>query len=187
MSSSGRSAVPASISRAEAAFARCAAAAALLAAACGAWAQWQPLAKDGLHDPGSPAARELQEPGEALSRLPRDSAGNLVDWVRALEAGAIRPRANLYPGTEVRLLDSDILLNLRGGMPMVRFPHRSHTQWLDCSNCHEQLFKAKAGATRLSMLAMLQGEQCGVCHGAVAFPLTECSRCHNTPRASANP
>jgi hypothetical protein len=26
------------------------------------------------------------------------------------------------------------------------------------------------------------GEQCGVCHGAVAFPLTVCGRCHNTPR-----
>jgi len=148
-------------------------------------AQWQPLAKDGIHDPASPAVRELQEPGVALSRLPRDSAGNQVDWMRALNERAIEPRSNLHPGTSVRILDQDILLNLRGGTPVVRFPHRSHTQWLDCSNCHEQPFKSRAGANRLSMYQMLQGEQCGICHGAVAFPLTECTRCHNTARPAA--
>ncbi len=83
------------------------------------------------------------------------------------------------------MLDTDILLSLKGGLPMVRFPHRQHTLWLDCSNCHEALFKSKVGANRLSMFQMLQGEQCGVCHGAVAFPLTECNRCHNTPRQPA--
>jgi len=148
-------------------------------------AQWQPLAKDGIHDPASPAVRELQEPGVALSRLPRDSAGNQVDWMRALNERAIEPRSNLHPGTSVRILDQDILLNLRGGTPVVRFPHRSHTQWLDCANCHEQPFKSRAGANRLSMYRMLQGEQCGICHGAVAFPLTECTRCHNTARPAA--
>ena len=161
---------------------RAAVGAILLLAATAVPAQWVPLAKDGLHDPASPAMQDLQDPGQALSRLPRDSAGNRVDWMRALNERVIVPRSNLSPDTNVRLLDQDILLNQRGGMPMVRFPHRSHTQWLDCSNCHEQPFKSKAGANRLSMMQMLQGEQCGVCHGAVAFPLTECTRCHNTPR-----
>lgn len=145
-------------------------------------AQWTPLARDGLHDPASPAVRQLQEPAKALSHLPRDGAGNLVDWNRALEQGAIQPRTNLRESTEVRALDHDILLNLRGGTPIVRFGHKEHTLWLDCSNCHERLFRSKVGANNLSMFAILQGEQCGVCHGAVAFPLTECKRCHNTPR-----
>lgn len=181
MSWSRPSAAPASTFRASRRL-RAALGAALLCIPAALLAQWTPLAKDGVHDPASPAAKELQEPREALSRLPRDNAGNNVDWMRALNDGAIKPRANLYPDTSVRLLDQDILLNLRGGMPIVRFPHRSHTQWLDCSNCHEKPFKSKTGANRLSMLQMLQGEQCGVCHGAVAFPLTECTRCHNTPR-----
>jgi c(7)-type cytochrome triheme protein len=163
--------------------------------ACGlstaAVAQWTPLAKDEVHDPASPALGVLQEPGEALSRLPRDNAGNQVDWMRALNERAITPRATLKGDATVRLREDEILLNRNGGMPMVRFPHRSHTQWLDCANCHEHLFKSKTGANRLSMLAMLQGEQCGVCHGAVSFPLTECARCHNTPRpppkTAANP
>jgi c(7)-type cytochrome triheme protein len=153
-----------------------------LAVAGPAIAQWQSLAKDGLHDPKSPAVRILQEPREALSRLPKDGAGNFVDWNRALGERTIQPRSKLRDSTEVRTWDADILLNLKGGTPIVRFPHRQHTMWLDCSNCHEQLFRSRAGANPLSMLAILQGEQCGVCHGAVAFPLTECKRCHNTPR-----
>lgn len=144
--------------------------------------RWRPLASDGIHDPASPALKLLQEPSIALSRLPPDGTGNQVNWVAALERGNIDPRTNVFPETRVRVLDTDILLNLRGGTPIVRFPHRQHTLWLDCSNCHEQLFKSKAGANRFSMEQILRGEQCGLCHGAVSFPLTECGRCHNTPR-----
>ena len=146
--------------------------------------QWPPLAKDDVHDPASPALKVLQEPREALSRLPPDTAGNQVRWMEALEKGDINPRTNIFPETKVRILETDVLLNLKGGTPIVRFPHRQHTLWLDCSNCHEHLFKSQAGANRYSMELILQGEQCGVCHGAVAFPLTECNRCHSVPRAS---
>ena len=149
--------------------------------------RWLPLAKDGIHDPASPAARVLQEPAVALSRLPADRVGNQVNWVEALDQNHISPRTNILPETRVRVLDSDILLNLRGGTPIVRFPHRAHTLWLDCSNCHEQLFKSKAGANKFSMERILKGEQCGVCHGAVSFPLTACERCHNTPRGGELP
>jgi c(7)-type cytochrome triheme protein len=144
--------------------------------------KWLPLAKDGIHDPKNPALRLLQEPAEALSRLPVDTAGNQVHWVQALERGVIDPRTNILPGTQVMVIELDIYLNMKGGTPIVRFPHRAHTLWLDCTNCHQQLFVSKAGGNKLSMTAMLNGEQCGVCHGAVAFPLTECNRCHNTPR-----
>jgi len=149
--------------------------------------RWLPLAKDGIHDPKAPALRVLQEPTEALSRLPTDTVGNLVNWTAALEQGRINPRTNIRPETKVRIHETDILLNLRGGTPIVKFPHRQHTVWLDCSNCHEHLFKAQAGANKFSMQRILQGEQCGVCHGAVAFPLTNCGRCHNTPRNQPPP
>jgi len=145
---------------------------------------WKPLAKDGLHDPKGPAIGQLQEPAEALQALPRDSAGNLVRWVQAIDSGAINPRSQLLPQTTVRLLDQDLIIARYGSMPAVRFPHRQHTLWLDCSNCHDALFKPKAGANQFSMTAILNGEQCGLCHGAVAFPLTECNRCHSVPNAS---
>jgi c(7)-type cytochrome triheme protein len=155
----------------------------LSAASLASFAQgWESLKKDGIHDPRSPAIKELLEPAEALSKLTPDTAGNMVRWVHALEKGEINPRANLRPDTKIQVYDSDVLLNLKGGMPIVRFPHRQHTLWLDCTNCHDQLFKAETGANNLSMLAILEGKQCGVCHGAVAFPLTECFRCHSVLR-----
>src|SRR3954470_8792647 len=84
--------------------------------------QWQPLADDAVHDPKGPGLRYLQQPRDALSQLPWDGAGNQVDWIRALERGAINPRTNIRPETNVRLLDLDVLLNLKGSTPIVRFP-----------------------------------------------------------------
>ena len=142
---------------------------------------WETLRKDGLHDPKNPGIKELQEPGDALSKLPPDSTGNMVRWIDALQKGYIKPLASLK-GAEAKILDQDILLNLKGGMPIVLFPHKKHTEWLACENCHDILFKAQTGSTKLSMFQILHGEQCGVCHGAVSFPLTECNRCHSVQR-----
>lgn len=151
-----------------------------------AQATWSPLNKDGIHDRRSPGILEKQEPGLALGeiakRTPDPSVGNQVRWVRALEEGVINPRTNLWQDTKIRVLDLDIYLSVGGSMPVVRFPHRAHTLWLDCSNCHEKIFKTKTGTSGITMLSILEGEQCGMCHGAVAFPLTECNRCHSIPQ-----
>jgi c(7)-type cytochrome triheme protein len=146
--------------------------------------EWTPLAKDGIHDPRSPAIKLLQEPAQALSKFTPDpvAAGNQVLWVQALDKKEIQPRERLFPKTEIRKLDRDSILNVRGGMPPVRFPHRQHTEWLDCVNCHDKVFSTTPGETKISMLKILEGEQCGICHGAVSFPLTECTRCHSIPR-----
>lgn len=141
------------------------------------------LVEDGLHDKKNPGIKMLQEPREGLAGLPQDYPGNRVDWVKALRSGKIDPRTNIMPDTPIRVLNLDILLKNTGELPMVLFPHRQHTEWLDCNNCHEQIFEYKTGTTPgLSMFAVLQGEYCGQCHGAVAFPLTECHRCHSVPR-----
>ena len=153
---------------------------------------WVPLEEDGIHDPLSPAIAVLQQPREALSLLPPDAAGNQVNWVKALQEGYIEPRANILPGTPIETLDLDIIMKRTGDAAWVRFPHKVHTEWLDCSNCHESIFATKAGVTPMTMLAILSGQYCGRCHGAVSFPLTECNRCHNTApigptSAQANP
>ena len=156
----------------------------LLAMVTVARAQWKPLASDGVHDPRSPAIGVLQEPSQSLSKLPPDSAGNYVKWIEALDKGLITPRTSIKPETEVKLREDAIVISKFRSMPAVTFPHRPHTLWLDCSNCHEKLFVSKAGANKFSMQKILDGEQCGQCHGAVAFPLTECNRCHNTSNAA---
>lgn len=147
-----------------------------------AQSEWTPLRKDGIHDPKGPAVKLLQEPADALSKLPPDTTGNLVRWVEAMRTGAIKPLPSLKPGFKPKVLDQDILLSLQGGMPIVRFPHKQHTEWLDCMNCHDGIFKTQTGTSQISMLRILAGEQCGICHGAVAFPLTECLRCHSVLR-----
>ena len=159
----------------------------LLVLAVGASAQesrnWKPLASDGIHDPANQSVKQLQAPGDALSKLPASNSGDLVGWGAALKQGLIAPRAGADPksGTTATVFDNEILLNLKGSVPPVLFSHRAHTLWLDCGSCHSELFQMKSGASQISKLRIQDGEQCGVCHGAVAFPLTDCKGCHNQP------
>ena len=82
------------------------------------------------------------------------------------------------------MLDLDILMRETLPMAMVLFPHKGHTEWMSCEMCHDAIFKAQTGANPVNMGAILEGEYCGVCHGAVAFPLTECDRCHSVQPAN---
>lgn len=145
---------------------------------------WQSLVEDGLHDPESPAIGILQEPADALSLLPPDNAGNKVAWIRALREGYIAPRTNIFPETKIEVIDMDIIMENTGELPLVLFPHKPHTEWLDCKNCHDKIFVEKVGANPINMYAILSGNYCGQCHGAVAFPLTECNRCHSVARST---
>lgn len=163
--------------------------AALCALAVAAGQKWLPIVNDGLHDPQGAGVGVLQEPAEALGALAAqapDAVGNQVRWVQALDRGLIQPRTNILPETKVNVRTTEVLLVNTADKNMVKFPHRQHTAWLDCSNCHGAvgLFEQKAGATKIGMFRVLAGEKCGLCHGAVAFPLTECDRCHSVQRGS---
>ncbi|HHS83474.1 MAG TPA: cytochrome C, partial [Gammaproteobacteria bacterium] len=57
-------------------------------------------------------------------------------------------------------------------------PHNAHTYWLGCENCHPAIFVMGKGKNKMSMVEISEGKWCGRCHGKVAFPLTDCSRCH---------
>jgi c(7)-type cytochrome triheme protein len=144
--------------------------------------QWRQLKDDGLHDPSNPALKLLQEPAEALSVLQPDSAGNGVNWVTALQKGEISPRGNLEGDSEQETLDLDVVMTETYPLPGVIFPHLPHTQWMSCATCHESVFISKIGANPINMGRVLEGEYCGLCHGAVSFPLTECNRCHSVKR-----
>lgn len=161
----------------------------LLADASGAAANvWAPLAKDDLHDPKGPAVTLLQEPSEGLGALPRDKVGNMVDWVQAVSKGVISPLRVQNPsmGNLPPMQEPEIMMDKKGSMNMVLFPHKVHTMWLECSNCHPAIFETKVGASNIRMEKILNGEQCGLCHGAVAFPPTDCNRCHSVKHGSQN-
>ncbi len=146
---------------------------------------WRPLAKDELHDPANPALKLLHDPAKSLSVLSRSGDGNQVNWAAALERKEIQPRISLSTDTQTEVLDLNILFPNTGEMAMVNFPHKQHTEWLVCGNCHEEIFKYKSHATKFGMFEILNGQYCGRCHGAVAFPLTDCNRCHSVARVSS--
>lgn len=147
---------------------------------------WRTLQTDGFHDPDSDAINRLQLPQEAMSTLPRAGTGNFVDWVAALKKGAIQPRAEADKPGQMKLLATETILRNTGTMPTVTFSHAVHTEWLSCSNCHNELFKDKPGANRIRMSDIFAGKACGVCHGKVSFPPDQCFRCHNGPRKQAS-
>ena len=101
------------------------------------------------------------------------SAGSLTfDGVLA----ALRPRH-----------DSEIIMRNTLSFPPVRFPHDAHNLWMSCEMCHDRIFKPEIDGNDISMSKILDGEYCGLCHGAVAFPLTECNRCHSVVREGQVP
>lgn len=145
-----------------------------------------PPAEDLIHDPSNDGTLLLQPPLTAFDTLPRSNAGNRVDWVKALSGSLIQPRADrLDPKAAPMVMDMNIVREVKGSMPDVVYPHKQHTEWLDCSNCHPAIFVPQKGANQISMASILLGQQCGVCHGKVAFPVSECRLCHSKAKPAA--
>lgn len=145
-----------------------------------------PPPKDGIHDPVNAGTEMLQAPRQAFESLAGSKSGNRVDWVKALENNEIAPRYDrLSDEAKPVVMDLDIVREVKGSMPDVVYPHKQHTEWLDCSNCHPAIFIPQKGANQISMASILLGQKCGVCHGKVAFPVSECRRCHSRQKPAA--
>jgi len=146
----------------------------------------RPAVESGIHDPSNDMTLQLQPPAVAFAELPKSMAGNRVDWVKSLDAKAITPRWDrLDPAASAIVMDLNIVREVKGSMPDVVYPHKQHTEWLDCSNCHPAIFVPQKGANQISMASILLGQKCGVCHGKVAFPVSECRLCHSKKKTEA--
>ena len=110
--------------------------------------------------------------------LPRGEQG--VEWVKALESKAIRPKPGIAPDAkDEEPTDMDTELDSSGPDSKAIFPHKAHTAWLTCNNCHTALFEMEKGKAKMTMAGMGEGQWCGACHGKVALPeLTTCGACH---------
>lgn len=146
----------------------------------------RPAVDSGIHDPTNDMTLQLQPPAVAFAELPKSFAGNHVDWVKSLDSKGIAPRWDrLDPTAPAVVMDLNIVREVKGSMPDVVYPHKQHTEWLDCSNCHPAIFVPQKGANQISMAAILLGQKCGVCHGKVAFPVSECRLCHSKKKTEA--
>jgi len=145
-----------------------------------------PPPEDGIHDPANDGTHALQPPLTAFGNMPKAFSGNRINWVQALHQNKINPRYDrVDPTAEPIVMDLNIVREVKGSMPDVVYPHKQHTEWLDCSNCHPAIFVPQKGANQISMAAILLGEKCGVCHGKVAFPVSECRNCHSKKKELA--
>lgn len=128
-----------------------------------------------------------------LSELPVDQYG-LVDWARAIREGYITPRHTLDPEKQDKPDNKPFGLALliptkSESMPDVIFPHDIHTMWLTCNNCHPEIFamNGKLNNKVMTMPKIAAGEFCGRCHNRIAFPLSDCTRCHVHDKTQAVP
>lgn len=130
------------------------------------------------HDGGKgPSIEEFQK---MTGNLPKSGHGNRIDWTEAVRLRMIKPVHYLQDKPARGFPTKNLVLQAEwSGVPPAIFPHSIHRFWLDCNNCHPDLFNIKKKGTPGSdMEAYLNGQFCGVCHGKVAFPLHDCGRCH---------
>jgi c(7)-type cytochrome triheme protein len=114
-------------------------------------------------------------------KLPMADYGNKVDWVAALEMGLIEPRNSILdPKFEPIPFNESFEVPAAWTLiPPADFSHNVHLKWLECSNCHPDVFKIQKKATEHFLMEhILDGKFCGACHMTVAFPLDNCKRCH---------
>ena len=115
--------------------------------------------------------------------LPKERFGNGLDWEKAEQLGLIKPASSLAGVSPKNSLSvqKDFALNPKvEGMPDIIFSHKKHTVWNGCELCHPDIFMGvKRGNAKYTMVDISQGKSCGACHTTVAFPLTDCQRCHS--------
>lgn len=120
----------------------------------------------------------------ASNVLPKDKYG-LIDWAKAVKENALTPRHSLDPDAEdIPPFDFNILIETKSNFVKdVVFPHYIHTWWLKCEICHPKIFIPVRGANNITMVGMIVDNKfCGRCHGKIAFPFTDCNRCHTSPK-----
>jgi c(7)-type cytochrome triheme protein len=115
------------------------------------------------------------------AKLPKNAFG--VDWEEAEATGLITP-IDVLEGVSIRKAalksQEDFAIQARvTWVSDIIFSHKKHTIWNGCEVCHPEIFPAaQKGVVRYTMFHISAGEYCGVCHGKVAFPTTDCAGCH---------
>ena len=136
---------------------------------------------DRCHVAGGRAAQG-RDFAEFSAPLPRGRFGNNIDWEMAEAEGKIK-LIDTLPGVSVKRkpleLQKDYSIDAKiAGLPQIIFSHKKHAVWNGCELCHPDVFTVKTGATKYTMQDIFAGRYCGSCHDTVAFPATDCQRCH---------
>jgi c(7)-type cytochrome triheme protein len=115
--------------------------------------------------------------------MPRERGGNGINWEKAEEDGLIK-LTDYIEGISTKrppmANQKDFTIGAKvEGVPEIIFSHKKHTVWNGCELCHPDIFVGvKKGTEKYSMIDLFAGKYCGACHGNVAFPQSDCRRCH---------
>ena len=133
------------------------------------------------------------EPNNAMSekfmtfsrKMPTERFGNGINWEKAEREGKIALTDYIEgvsaPRFKLNSIKEMVIKGKVAGMPDIIFSHTKHTVWNGCELCHPDIFGIKKGGTPFTMDDIFKGKSCGTCHNSVAFPLTDCQRCHSLP------
>ena len=124
-----------------------------------------------------PPIEEILDWEEALELLPKDEKGN-PDWVKAQKTGIIKPRALDPRDRNNEWFRMDFFLPSDKPKFEAYFPHSAHVAMMGCDSCHPAVFRFRDN--EITMKTMRKGENCGTCHGSVAFSTKDCKRCHTS-------
>ena len=117
-----------------------------------------------------------------LSRLPAAQFGNAVSWEDAIDQHTIAPvnYLTVKPSPDIAGVKPFRVAAVWNSIPPPVFSHKKHTEWLDCNNCHPDIFNLKKNETKKYIMVNMitKREYCCVCHLTVAFPMNDCLRCH---------
>lgn len=137
------------------------------------------------HSKGEPVKKEYDF-GAFTGKLPKERFGNGVDWEKAEELRLIKP-IDFLEGVSIKrpalAVQKDFTIEAKvETMPEIVFSHGKHAVWNGCELCHPEIFAGiRKGMTKYSMSEIFEGKYCGACHRSVAFPTTDCQRCHAKP------
>lgn len=114
--------------------------------------------------------------------LPKGRFGNKVDWEAAELQGKV-VLTDTLPEISIKrtplAVPKDYNIDAKiDGLPEIIFSHRKHAIWNGCELCHPEIYPVKAGGAKYTMQDVFAGKYCGACHGSVAFPASDCQRCH---------
>lgn len=116
--------------------------------------------------------------------MPKERGGNGINWEKAEDSGTIK-LIDYIEGISTKrpsmANQKDFSIGVKAeGVPEIIFSHKKHTVWNGCELCHPDLFAGvKKGTEKYSMVDLFAGKYCGACHDTVAFPQSDCRRCHN--------
>ncbi|UCG79485.1 MAG: hypothetical protein JSV21_05655 [Nitrospirota bacterium] len=136
---------------------------------------------DKCHNGNIDYGREKFE--ELSKRLPKTPFGDKINWSRAIRKGLISPKQSVFDDNYESIpFKKTLVLQPEWSMAddaVSVFRHKTHIRWLDCADCHPDIFNIKEKGTKhFRMKYILERKFCGACHYNVALPVQFCRPCH---------